>query len=63
MTKEELEAVIKWEHPNAYIKQWGHYAAIHGVFSSEGYFIASGLSPEDAIKNLADRYMRGIRTK
>lgn len=63
MTKEELEAVVQLEYPKAYIRQWGHYAAIDGAFDSTGVYLASGLSPEDAINNLADRYARGIRTK
>lgn len=62
MTKEELESVVQLEYPGAYIYQWGHYASIRGVNDSKGAFLASGLSPEDAIKNLADRYIRGVRT-
>lgn len=63
MTREELEAVIQLEYPHAYVQQWGHYASIRGIYNGNGYFIASGLSPEDAIKNLADRYIHGVRTK
>lgn len=63
MTKEELEAVVQLEYPGAFVRQWGHYAAIDGAWSPFGVYIASGTSPEDAINNLADRYARGIRTK